>query len=154
MITKAVIEELVNEKVANTDLFLVDVKVEGNNRIFVEVDGDSGIPISACVNISRFIESSLDREQQDFELQVSSPGADSPFRVLRQYKKNAGKNVEITTADGKQIKAVLLQVFDENIEIQQLIESKIKGRKPTLKKETETIQYSQIKQIKVIISFK
>jgi ribosome maturation factor RimP len=87
MIDKTKINQLIDEVLADSPLFLVDLKVSGRNQILVYLDGDNGVPISSCVQVSRHIESSLDREVEDFELEVSSIGVDKPLVMPRQFKK-------------------------------------------------------------------
>ena len=95
MIEKQKIEGLVEEFVRGTGLFLVSVKVSNANRIIVLADKNEGITIDECAAIHRHIENGLDRNKEDFELQVSSPGLDVPFGVIEQYFKNEGKKVEV-----------------------------------------------------------
>ena len=103
MIEKQKIEELVEEFIKGTGLFLVAVKVSSSNRITVLADKNEGITIDECAGIHRHIEKSLDRDKEDFELQVSSPGLDLPFVVIEQYFKNEGKKVEVIDNEGVQI---------------------------------------------------
>ena len=88
-------------------VFLVDIKVDSNNRILVHVDKMEGISIDDCVRVSRALEAKLDRDMEDFALEVSSPGLDAPFRVLRQYEKSIGKMVSVKCTDGSQFQGLL-----------------------------------------------
>ncbi|NCF75542.1 MAG: hypothetical protein GWO87_03600 [Xanthomonadaceae bacterium] len=94
MIEKKKIKNLVDEKLQNTEKFLVDIKIKSGNKILVFLDSDKSITIKDCADINRYIISKLDKEKEDFELRVSSAGLDKPFKLLRQYKKNIGKEVE------------------------------------------------------------
>lgn len=154
MITETIIRELIEKQIVETDQFIVDLSVGVGNKIYVEMDCDSGFSIDKCVKISRLIEGNFDRELVDFELQVTSPGANRPFKVLRQYQNNVGKDVSILLINEKEIKGKLLKVDEEGIEVQEIMESSIKGRASKLKEEITRIEYSQINQTKVIISFK
>ena len=87
MIDKRVIEQLVEEKLASSSNYLVSVEVQPGNIIVVEIDNDDAVSIDDCVELSRYIEEHLDRDAEDFELEVGSAGITSPFKVLRQYKK-------------------------------------------------------------------
>lgn len=161
MITVAQIEQLVSEKIQGTDAFLVGVKVNPGNKIVVLLDGMNGVGIDECVAMSRHIEGSLDREAEDFELEVSSPGLTSPFQVLSQYEKYKGKEVEVKTEDGKKLKGELSEVGAEGIVIKTREKRRIEGRK---KKEVveENIELffehedaaQKIKSTKIVISFK
>ncbi|MEZ5199143.1 MAG: hypothetical protein R2764_23010 [Bacteroidales bacterium] len=101
MIQKSEIESIVNRFVEGTDQYLVDIHITSTNVIDVYVDSDRGISIKECVKISRLIEGSYDREVEDFELRVSSPGLDQPFKIRRQYNKYVNKEIEVLTKDQK-----------------------------------------------------
>jgi ribosome maturation factor RimP len=152
MIDKKRIEELVHEKIEGTEMFLVNISVSNSNKISVLVDSMNGLPIKEYVGISRHIESSLDREVEDFELEVSSPGLDKPFQVKEQYLKNVGKDLKLKAGD-KEIKGKLKQVLDDKIVLETI--QKVKGKK---KKESKTeeieLLLNEIKEAKVVISFK
>ena len=154
MVNKAKIVELVKEKL-DENAFLVDVQVSTSNAIKVFVDSFDGLTISQCVEISRHVEHSLDREKDDFELQVSSPGLTESFRVKEQYLKNEGREVEIVTADGTERTGLLKEVKPEFIVLETSAREKVEGhnKKQMIVKEHQ-IDYSDIKSAKVVISFK
>ena len=104
MIEKQDIQEIVKEFIKGTELFLVAVKVSSSNRIIVLADKKEGITIDECASIHRHIENSLDRDKEDFELQVSSPGLDLPFGVIEQYYKNEGRKVEVIDNEGSKLR--------------------------------------------------
>ncbi|HET6559039.1 MAG TPA: ribosome assembly cofactor RimP [Prolixibacteraceae bacterium] len=153
MIDKAKVAEITTEKLAE-DQFLVDVTVSPNNEIHVMVDSDSGISINQIVEISRYVESKLDRESEDFELSVYSAGLTEPFRLVRQYKKNQGKEIEVLLAGGQKLNGVLVGVSDQEIELEVTTKEKPEGSK---KKELVTrihhLGYSEIKEAKKILKF-
>ena len=95
MIDKKEIEAFVEEGLTGSDCFVVDVQVKPDNVIVVEIDNEEGVDIDRCVALHRFLESKLDRDVEDYELEVGSAGITSPFKVLGQYKKNIGKEVGI-----------------------------------------------------------
>ncbi len=101
MIDKKVVSRIVDEWLEGKDYFLVDVNVSSGDKIIVEIDHAEGVWIDDCVDLSRFIESKLDREQEDYELEVGSAGIGQPFKVLEQYLIHLGKKVEVITKDGK-----------------------------------------------------
>ena len=107
------IVRMVNEKLAGSDKFLVEALVKPGNRILVFLDGDHGITIGNCSEISRYIESKLNREKEDYELVVSSAGLDHPFILRRQYIKNIGKTVSLKLADGSQQGGTIEEVSEE-----------------------------------------
>src|SRR5680860_918806 len=95
MIDKQQIQSLIEGYIKETNLFLVSVKVSSANRITVLADKNGGISIDECASIHRLITNNFDRDEEDFDLQVSSPGLDTPFVVIEQYYKNEGKKVEV-----------------------------------------------------------
>ena len=113
MIEKIKILELVNQALEGTDKFLVNLKVTPDNRIYV--DGDNGVTIDDCIELSRAIESRLDRDEEDFALDVSSAGADQPLKLTRQMVKNIGREVEAMTFDGRlAVRLSVSDLFDAN----------------------------------------
>jgi ribosome maturation factor RimP len=114
----------------------------------VLIDRIGGLNITDCVELSRFIEGGLDREKDDFELSVSSPGADAPFKVLQQYQKNIGRNVKIITNNDQTVTGKLIKMEGDTIEIEPEKGKKNKVAVPN------TFEISNIKEIRVIISFK
>ena len=155
MIQRELIINLVQEKLQDTDCFLVDVIVSKDNNIVVEIDSDSAINIDFCVELSRFLESKLDRDTEDFELEVGSAGLTSPFKVLRQYKKNIGNEVEVLTSDGRKIKGILSAADENSFSVDETKMLKKEGDKRK-RPYTETIsfEYNQVKYTKYIINIK
>lgn len=155
MITKEQILSLIDEKLKDEELFLVDLEILPGNVINIELDGYDGVTIKDCVDFSRQIEHNLDREEEDFELHVSSPGLDQPLRVFQQYEKNIGREVKVIPNEGKVVKGELVEVDEEKITIEYSFKQKIEGKK---KKETiteqEIIPFVNIKETTIIISFK
>ena len=118
MITKDQIAALTNEALADSDRFLVEVKVKPNNVIEVYVDSDTAINIDHCVEISRFIEGKLDRDVEDFELSVMSWGLSGVLKMDRQLQKYVGKDVEVKTKELGKIQGKLISFDEEKVEIQ------------------------------------
>jgi len=146
MITVNQISTLVNEKLQGTELFLVEVLVRSGNRISVFIDSDTHVSIADCVGISRHIESNLDREKEDFELEVSSAGLDQPLKLHRQYLKNIGNDLKITTKDEKTIQAALLGISEKEITV--LIPENKKNKTP---EQEAVVALNNIKEAKIII---
>ena len=154
MVEKAKIEQLVNEKLEN-GMFLVEVQVSASNSIRVSIESFDGITIDHCVAISRHIEHSLDREEEDFELQVSSPGLSEPFKVKDQYIKNIGRQLEIDTEDGRKLAGILKVATPDDIIIETSSREKVEGhKKKQLVVKEYKIEYSDIKSAKVVVLFK
>lgn len=101
MIDKNVVTRIVEEWLEGKDYFLVDVTVTPDDKIVVEIDHAEGVWIDDCVDLSRYIESKLNREEEDYELEVGSAGIGQPFKVLQQYIIHIGKEVEVLGKDGK-----------------------------------------------------
>lgn len=147
MITEGVITALVEEKIEGTEMFLVSVRVMPTNRIRVYVDSVNGLSVSDCVAVSRHIEGSLDREKADFELEVSSPGATEPYQHPKQYEKNVGRTVKVTTNEGKNVKGKLVSFENEAVTIEPEKKKKKEQAEPV------TISLTDIKEAKTVISF-
>jgi ribosome maturation factor RimP len=150
MIEKQKIEGLVKEYIKGTGLFLVSVKVSNANRIIVLADKNEGITIDECAAIHRHIENGLDRDKEDFELQVSSPGLDVPFGVIEQYYKNEGKQVEVTDTEGSKLSGILKNVTAGGFELETIIKSK--GKAIELK--DISFNFEQIKSTRIILTIK
>jgi len=136
-------------------MFLVDLTVSPTNIIHVEIDSFQGVTIDNCVAISRHIESNLDREQEDFELQVSSAGLDQPFKVKQQFIKNTGREIELVTTQNTLLKGRLVEATDSSIILETVSKEKKEGeRRKQEVVRTLTFTYEEIKKAKVIISFK
>ena len=145
----AEISKLVNQYLEGTEKFLVDVLVKPGNRIYIFIDGDHGVTIDDCVRVSRMLESSLDRETEDFELNVSSAGADQPLKMARQYPKNIGRSLHLKLAEDKELSGKLGKV-DENGIVLQTEGDKKKKIAPS----EVFVSFGDIIEAKVIISFK
>jgi ribosome maturation factor RimP len=141
MIEKQKIQGLVDDFVRGTGLFLVSVKVSNANRIIVLADKNEGITIDECAAIHRHIENGLDRNKEDFELQVSSPGLDMPFVVMEQYYKNEGRKIEVTDNEGYKFIGNLKNVTVGGFEL----ETKLK---------LLSFNFEQIKSTRVILTIK
>ena len=155
MIAKNVVSGIVNEWLEDKEYFLVDIEVTPDNKIVVEIDHAEGVGIDECVELSRFIESKLDREEEDFELEVGSAGIGQPFKVLQQYLIHIGKDVEVLTKEGKKMVGILKEANEENFTL--TVQKKVKpegAKRPKLVDEDITFVYSEIKYTKYIISFK
>lgn len=140
---------------SDKDYFLVDITVSPDDRIVVEIDHAEGVWIEDCVELSRFIESRLSREEEDYELEVGSAGIGQPFKVLQQYVNHLGKDVEVLTADGKKLRGVLTAADEDHFEITMTVKRKLEGEKrPKLVEEVASFHYPEVKYTKYLISFK
>ena len=155
MIDKNVVTRIVDEWLEGKDYFLVDVTVSPDDKIVVEIDHAEGGWIEDCVELSRYIESKLNREEEDYELEVGSAGIGQPFKVLQQYYIHIGQEVEVMTKGGQKLTGILTDAEVEKITVPQQKKVKLEGAKrPKLVEEDETFTYEQIKYTKYLISFK
>ena len=137
----------------NNSLFLIDLNITKDNKISVVIDGDNGVSVNDCIAVSRKIEHNLDREEEDFSLEVSSAGVSEPLRLERQYRKNLGRKLQVTTNNEK-IEATLTEVDQNGIKLNwKAREPKPVGKgKHTVQKEA-VLPYSEITDAKVMITF-
>ena len=155
MIDKNIVTRIVDEWLEGKDYFLVDVTVSPDDKIVVEIDHAEGVWIDDCVELSRYIESKLNREEEDYELEVGSAGIGQPFKVLKQYEIHIGKDVEVQTKDGKKWTGVLTEVNEDNFTIMIQVKVKEEGAKrPKMVEQSVTFTYDEIKYTKYLISFK
>ncbi len=138
----------------NTFLW-VSVEVKPGNIIVVEIDSDGSVGIDDCIALNKFIESKLDRDVEDYELEVGSAGIGQPFKVLQQYYNHIGKEVEVLLKDGRKLCGVLKDANEQHLTV--TIEKKVKpegAKRPKMVEEDETLAYDDIKYTKYLISFK
>jgi ribosome maturation factor RimP len=155
MIDKETITSIVEKYLEQSDNYLTDVTVAAGNAITVEIDNDENVNIDDCVALSRYLESQLDRETEDFELTVSSTGLTSPFKTLRQYKKYEGRTVEVLSRDGRKLSGTLKSSDAEGFTIAVAKKVKLEGAKrKTEIEEDNRFAYSEVKHTKYIIPFK
>lgn len=140
MITEEQIIDLVHQHIEGSDIFLVEGVVKPGNMIRVHVDRPEGISVGECAGISRFINSQLDREEEDYSLEVSSPGLSTPFKVKQQYEKNIGRTIEVRLEDGERLEGKLDRVDESAITLN------VRGVE-------QEILFQDIVKAKTIISF-
>jgi ribosome maturation factor RimP len=154
MIKKQTIIDLIETHFEGSDKFIVDVKVLAGNKIEIYIDAPKHIVIADCVELSRFIEGSLDREKEDFELQVSSPGATESFKVLDQYKKYKDTKVKVVTKEGQKHEGILKEVENEFFILEETRrEKKTIGKGNQTVTENITINYNNVKETKSVLPF-
>lgn len=148
MILKDRIAETIRTHFEGSDKFLVDVKVKTGDKIAVFIDGDHGITIDDCKAVTRLIESTFNRDEEDFDLTVSSSGADTPMKMPRQFPRHTGRQLEIVKTNGETVTGKLVSATEDSIELEHKPVKKEKQQPNT------TIPFSEIKEGKVILSFK
>ncbi|MDR3062132.1 MAG: ribosome assembly cofactor RimP [Dysgonamonadaceae bacterium] len=155
MIDKSTVQQHVEEYLKESDIFLVDIEIRPGNIISVEIDHDKGISIDDCVVLTKYIESKLDRNIEDYELEVGSAGISQPFKILRQYIKNIGNEVELLTKVGKKQTGILKDANENGIILTIEKQEKPEGakRKITVEEDLD-FKYEEIKYTKYSIRFK
>lgn len=149
MIDKNLIIQLTEECLDGTNKFVVEIKVKSGNVIDVVLDSDQSINIDDCIEVSRAIESKLDRDIEDFALNVYSAGLDQGFKLIRQYKKYIGKEISVLFLTGKKYKGILLEVNSDSIKIEIPANKKKKTEKTTAE-----YRFEEIKETKAVVSFR
>lgn len=155
MIEKSTVCQIVEEWLQGKDYFLVEVTVSPDDKIVVEIDHKEGVWIEDCVELSRYIESRLNRDKEDYELEVGSAGIGQPFKVLQQYLCHVGEEVETLTKDGRKLCGVLKEATPEHFVV--TIRKKVKeegAKRPKMVDEDVTLTYEEIKYTKYLINFK
>lgn len=146
----ALLEEALKE---DQSLFLLDFSVSADNKIKVILDGDNGVTLQDCMNISRAIEHNLDREEEDFALEVASAGAASPLKLPRQYSKNIGRKLEVKTQE-EEFEGKLTEASESDITLEWKVrEPKPVGKGKITVQKKQTIAISDIKEAKVVLKF-
>jgi len=147
------IKNIVEEAIDKSKLFVVEVNCSPSNKITVAVDAFHNITLDECVFISRAIESKLNRDEEDFELEVTSPGLSQPFKVHQQYLKNQGKEVEVLLKDGEKLTGILQNVSSDGIELALFAQKKKSKKPPVEEPEKEFYKFEEIKWTKEHIKF-
>jgi ribosome maturation factor RimP len=155
MIDKILLKNIAEAHLDGSDNFLVDVIVKPGNLLVVEIDNDNGVSIEDCIVLSKKIEASLNRDEEDFELEVGSAGISSPFKILRQYQKNIGNEVEVLSKDGRKLAGVLKSAEEASFTLTILKKIKPDGAKRKIDVEEDLVfAYDEVKYTKYLIRFK
>lgn len=155
MIDKKVITDAVTAAIADTDIFIVDITVTPANAITVELDSIGGLDIDTCARITRAIEAAVDRDTEDYELEVGSAGLTSPFKVPAQYTKNIGNEIEVLTRDGRKLSGILTAVNAPMFTLQVSCKVKPEGAKrPVIVNEDLELSMDNVKKACYLINFK
>ena len=155
MITRESVTKLIEEKIAETDMFIVDVTVRPGNVIDVTLDSDAGITIEACTGVHRHLLHEMDREVEDYSLEVSSPDLTKPLMVLRQYIKNIGRDLAVKKADKSKVEGQLIAANEQEITLLTQQKEEVPGKKGKKLVEREIIiPFTEMTEAKVMIRFK
>lgn len=155
MIDKNVVKKLVDEWLKDKEYFLVGIEISQNDKIVVEIDHADGVWIEDCVELSKFIEDHLSRDEEDYELEVGSAGLGQPFKVPQQYINFIGKEVEVLDAGGKKYQGVLKSVDGDSFVVTINEKVMVEGKKRPQKMDVDhTFDMNNVKYTKYLISFK
>lgn len=154
MIDSARVKELLEAALEKENAFLIDFQIDQANKILITADTLEGVRLEELTAISRAIEHSLDRETEDFELQVSSPGVGNPLKVPQQYQQNIGRNLKVTTAEGKEWKGELTNFENELLTLawKERVPKEVGKGKVTVTKEIQ-LKLEEIKEARVELRF-
>ena len=155
MIDKNVVKKLVDEWLEGKEYFLVDIQISADAKIVVEIDHADGVWIEDCVELSKFIEERLSRDEEDYELEVGSAGLGQPFKVPQQYINFVGKEVEVLDQDRRKIRGILKSVEGEKFVVSVNEKVQVEGKKRPVKMDVDhEYDMNEVKYTKYIISFK
>ena len=154
MIDKNIVRRLVDEWLEGKEYFLVDIQISPDSKVVVEIDHADGVWIEDCVELSKFIEENLSRDEEDYELEVGSAGLGQPFKVPQQYINFIGKEVEVLDHDGRKVSGVLKSV-DGNKVVSVNEKVHVEGKKRPVKMDIDhEYDMNEVKYTKYLISFK
>lgn len=145
MISAELIKSIIDESLGNGSIFAVSAEIRKGNKILVLIDGDNGVKVEDCIALSKAIEGKLNRDEEDFELEVSSYGIGSPLVMTRQYINNVGRNIAAKLSDGTEISGKLIAADDEKFTVERKMKKNV---------ETIDIRYSDCEQTQITVSFK
>ncbi len=154
MISKEQVLAAVADKIEADNNFIVELTISNDNDIRLVVDGFSGIPISYCEELDALIETALDRDKEDYALEVSSAGIGAELKVTQQFRKNIGNKVEVTMPNGAWVRGILIDADDEGFDIETEEKRKVEGqKKKQIFKTTTHYLRSDVKMVRDIIEF-
>ncbi len=155
MINKNTVKEIVDGWLDGKEYFLVDIDISPDDRIVVEIDHADGVWIEDCVELSKYIEEHLSRDEEDYELEVGSAGLGQPFKVPQQYVCCIGKEVEVLDADGKKVRGILKSVDGSAFTVTVQEKVRVEGKKrPQTADVDHTYEMDKVKYTKYLINFK
>ncbi|MDE7496555.1 MAG: ribosome assembly cofactor RimP [Muribaculaceae bacterium] len=154
MIDRQALSQFIESRLEGSDCFLVDLEIGADNDITVEIDSDSRVDIERCIELTHDIENEFDRDVEDYSLEVGSSGITSPFKVLRQWRKNVGAEIEVLTADGRKLHGVLRAAGEESFTLAVTEKVRHEGAKRPVE-ETRDIEipYSGVKRAECVLKF-
>ena len=155
MIQAGLIESIVQAFLQDKPRYeLVSVEIDTDNRIVVELDSYNGVDVDICAQLSRFIECKLDRDKEDFELEVGSVSLTAPFKTRMQYEKNVGHEVEVLTAEGEKVTGELVEAAEDSFSVDVVTMEKVEGKKHKQRTvNTRTWAYNDVRQTRYLMKW-
>ncbi len=157
MIDKDKLKTTVEDAIKGTGVFLVDIQIKPDNEIVVEVDSQDGVDIDTCADLTRRIEAAFDRDKEDYSLEVGSAGLTAPFKVVEQYTKNLGKEIEVLTKDGRKLTGVLAAVDGDTSSFTLEVPTKVKepgAKRPLVQQVPVHLKMDECKMVRHFFRFK
>ena len=154
MIDNNALRTFIEQRLAGSDYFLVDLKVTPANEITVEIDTRGAASLDRCISLTREIEEAFDRDVEDYELEVGSAGLTSPFKVKAQYEKNIGHEVEVLTKDGRKMHGILSECDDTGFTI--ITQEKVRhegAKRPVVEDVPVRMSYEDAKRVSYLLKF-
>lgn len=154
MIEKSAMKSFIDNELEGTGYYLVDLRINDNDEIKVEVDSDENVDIDFCIALTRKIEDAFSRDDEDYDLEVGSCGLTSPFKVLRQYEKHIGDEVEVVEKGGRKRKGVLRSADPDRFVIE--VQEKVKpegAKRPVMQSRDIEYGYDDVKQVTYVLDF-
>lgn len=154
MIDKQALGQFIESRLEGSDCFLVDLRIGADNEITVEIDSDSSMDIERCIELTHDIEAEFDRDVEDYSLEVGSSGITSPFRVLRQWRKNVGHEIEVLTTDGRKLHGVLRSAGVDDFTLAVTEKVRHEGAKRPVEETRDMIlPYQMVKRAECVLKF-
>ena len=155
MIDKLQVQSVIDKAIANTDVFLVDLSIDDDNNIVVELDSPTGVDLDFCAQVSNDINEALDRDKEDYSLEVGTASLSAPFKVIQQYEKHIGDTIDVLTTDHRKLTGTLAAVSPEGFTLEVTRKVKEEGAKrPKMVTEPQLIPFAQCKEATYHFDFK
>ena len=154
MIDKQALSQFIESRLEGSDCFLVDLTIGSDNDITVEIDSDTRVDIDRCIELTREIEAEFDRDTEDYSLEVGSSGLTSPFKKVRQWRKNVGHEISLLTKDGRKLRGTLRAAGDDTFTIS--VSEKVRhegAKRPVTEIRDIEMPYSDVKRAECILEF-
>ncbi len=148
------LQDCVEKYATENNLVVIDIKCSATNTIEITLDAIEGVSLDKCIELNKHIESNFDREEEDYELTVSSASISEPFKHLVQFQKNIGREIEVLNTESRKITGILEEVTEEGFTIAYTMKVLEEGKKRKVEKEfKDTFKYSEAKKVCLVFKF-